>query len=79
MLTLKMPGSSILITRKMEDICLGLGIKVRIYRTQMTQSNADVVYYQQVCVTLRRLHPVFPLITPVLQEAPCAPRYEEGV
>ncbi|MCS2460904.1 hypothetical protein NXV09_07890 [Parabacteroides distasonis] len=21
----------------------------------------------------------FPLITPVLQEAPCAPRYEEGV
>ena len=63
----------------MEDICLGLGIKVRIYRTQMTQSNADVVYYQQVCVTLRRLHPVFPLITPVLQEAPCAPRYEEGV
>lgn len=63
----------------MEDICLGLGIKVRIYRTQMTQSNADVVYYQQVCVTPRRLHPVFPLITPVLQEAPCAPRYKEGV
>ena len=45
----------------------------------MTQSNADVVYYQQVCVTPRRLHPVFPLISPVLQEAPCAPRYEEGV
>ena len=63
----------------MEDICLGLGIKVRIYRTQMTQSNADVVYYQQVCVTPRRLHPVFPLIAPVLQEAPCAPRYKEGV
>ena len=44
----------------------------------MTQSNADVVYYQQVCVTPRRLHPVFPLIAPVLQEALGVSGEEEG-
>lgn len=51
------------------DMCLGLGIKdiyiysIKIYRTQ----------------TKGGLRPVFSLISPVLQEAPCAPRYKEGV